>query len=450
MMEDPDNEWRRSVPAKTSQDSTTEATEATDASATADTQDAADIADTTGTADAAATADVKDAPPRSPLERFGITGKALQWANWISVAVGIYILITAVAVVGDGFKAATGGQAEELFAFASNPLVALMIGLLATALIQSSSTVTSIIVGLVAGGLPMATAIPMLMGANVGTTLTSTLVSLGMVRDKESFRRAFAAASIHDFYNLLAVIIFLPLELAFGLVEKSSAWMSEQLAGSDGGPLAAVFGGLGTGVTTLTDPMGDLITSALSPLPTPFDGIAMILLGIGLILSVINMIGKLLKIVMVGRAKQVLHTAIGRGPVSGITSGTLITVMVQSSSTTTSLIVPLAGSGTFSIKQVYPFTLGANVGTTLTALIAAFAFSGAEAQLALQAAFIHVVYNIFALLVIYGLPFLRWIPPWGATTLARLGAENKLYVAVWVIGMFLVLPALLILLTVLL
>ncbi|MDN6259297.1 MAG: Na/Pi symporter, partial [Corynebacterium sp.] len=200
----------------------------------------------------------------------------------------------------------------------------------------------------------------------------------------------------------------------------------------------------------VTEPLGDAIVAASGVLPGPWDGILLILVGIALILGVISVIGTLLKVVMVGRAEKVLHTAIGRGPVSGIASGTLITVMVQSSSTTTSLIVPLAGSGTFSLRQVYPFTLGANVGTTLTALIAAFAFSGPEAELALQAALVHVLYNVFALLVIYGLPFLRWIPLAGATTLARLGARNKLYVAGWVIGMFLVLPATLILLTVLL
>lgn len=403
-----------------------------------------------GTEATGVAADTTPPSVRSPLTRIGLRGRPLAWANWICVAVGIYVLITAVSVVGDGFGAATGGQAEELFAFASNPLVALMIGLLATALIQSSTTVTAIIVGLCAGGLPMATAIPMLIGSNIGTTLTSTLVSLGMVRDKESFRRAFAAASIHDFYNLLAVIIFLPLELMFGILERISQWLSAQMAGTDGGFLATVFGGLGNAVTTVTDPLGDDIASILSPLPGPWDGIAMIAVGIGLILAVINFIGKLLKVVMVGRAKKVLHTAIGRGPVSGIASGTLITVMVQSSTTTTSLIVPLAGSGTFSLRQVYPFTLGANVGTTLTALIAAFAFTGGEAQLALQAALVHVLYNTFALLVIYGLPFFRWIPPTAASTLARLGARNKLYVAGWVIGVFLVLPSVLILLTVLL
>ena len=394
--------------------------------------------------------DTSEAAPLSPFEKFGLQGKALAWANWIAVVLGIYVLITAVSVVGSGFKIATGGQAEELFSFASNPLVALMIGLLATALIQSSTTVTSIIVGLCAGGLPMATAIPMLMGANIGTTLTSTLVSLGMVRDKESFRRAFGAASIHDFYNLLAVIIFLPLELMFGILERASGALAGSMSGSDGGPIAAVFGGLGNAVTAITDPLGDLIISVFSFLPGIWGGIALIIVGIGLILGVISFIGKLLKVVMVGKAKKVLHNAIGRGPISGITSGTLITVMVQSSSTTTALVVPLAGSGTFSLKQVYPFTLGANVGTTLTALIAAFAFSGPESYFAMQAALVHVLYNVFALLVIFGLPFLRWIPVWGAATLAKLGAENKMWVAGWVLGVFLILPATLILLTVLL
>lgn len=175
--------------------------------------------------------------PVSPLQRLGLRGTALQWGNWIAVAVGIYLLITAVSVIGSGFKLATGGQAEELFSFASNPIVALMIGLLATALIQSSSTVTSIVVGLVDGGLPMAIAIPMLMGANIGTTLTSTLVSLGMVSDKASFRRAFGAASIHDFFNLLSVAIFLPLELAFGLLERTSGGCPSRWPAATAAPL---------------------------------------------------------------------------------------------------------------------------------------------------------------------------------------------------------------------
>lgn len=389
------------------------------------------------------------APPlRSPLHFLPLHGRRLRAAEWITVALGIYVLITAVTLIGSGFKLAAGQSAGELFQFASNPFVGLMIGLLATALTQSSSTTTSITVGMVAGGLPIEIAIPIMLGANIGTTMTSTLVSLGMARDRETFRRAFGAATVHDMYNLLSVAIFLPLELMFGVLRRSSEWLTAQTAGSDGGMVAGVFTGLGEGVRALTAPGTAGLTYLVSPLPDVAAGIVLVLLGVVGILAVINLIGRLLKVLMVGRAQQVLHAAIGRGPLSGIASGTLMTVMVQSSTTTTSLAVPLAGSGTFTLRQIYPFTIGANIGTTLTALIAAFAFTGAEAGAALQAAFVHVLYNVFCAVLIFGLPLLRPLPVLGATWLAGLAVKSKLYVAAWVLGVFIIIPVTLIMATV--
>jgi len=110
------------------------------------------------------------------------TATSSNWPQWLMIAALVYLLLVAVATIGSGFKAAAEDQAKELFAFASNPITAVVIGTVATALIQSSSTVTSIIVGLVAGGLPVSIAIPMVMGANMGTTITNTIVSLGHVR----------------------------------------------------------------------------------------------------------------------------------------------------------------------------------------------------------------------------------------------------------------------------
>ena len=103
---------------------------------------------------------------------------------WLIVVVALYVLLVAVGVIGKGFRQVFGGPegVESLFMFATNPFVGLVLGILATALIQSSSTVTSIIVGLVAGGMPIAVAIPMVMGANVGTTVTNTIVSFGHVK----------------------------------------------------------------------------------------------------------------------------------------------------------------------------------------------------------------------------------------------------------------------------
>ncbi|WP_421253754.1 Na/Pi cotransporter family protein [Aeromonas jandaei] len=359
--------------------------------------------------------------------------------NWMSVIALVYLILVAVGAVSHGFKGFSGGAegAAQIFAFANNPFVALLLGILATALVQSSSTVTSVIVGLVAGGLPIGMAIPMVMGANLGTTITNTIVSLGHVRDRSEFRRAFAAATVHDFFNLMAVVIFLPLELMFGLLQHSAEWLANMLVGSANMSMKGM-----DFMKPLTAPAQQLIDSAVSFLPGKGAAIATIVIGILLILASVTYLGKVLQKVLVGRAKEVLHKALGRGPLSGITSGALVTIMVQSSSTTTSLMIPLAGGGVFSTRQLYPFTLGANIGTTITALLAATAISGAGAQLALTIALVHVLFNVFAVVFIYGIPFLRDLPVRAAEGLARIGSENKLLALGYVAGLFFALPAL--------
>lgn len=362
--------------------------------------------------------------------------------QWLAVIALVYVLISAVGLIGTGFKAATGGQAEELFSFAVNPFVGLIIGILATVLIQSSTSVTALIVGMVAGGLPVAIAVPMILGSNVGTTVTSSFVSLGYVRNKEEFRRAFAAASVHDFFNLIAVVIFLPLEIMFGVLERSAAAITGLFMGDANLSMSGMnFMG------ALTKPLVGALQGVANLLPGAFAGLIMVVIGLAMIILAISQISKLLKMLMVGKAKAVMHNAIGKGPVTGIVSGTVVTVIVQSSSVTTSLMVPLAGAGTFTTRQIYPFTLGANIGTTLTALLAATAVSGAVAASALQIALVHVLYNLFAVALIFGLPFLRYLPVLGAETLAALAAQRKIYAVAWILGVFLVLPLLLLAIT---
>lgn len=258
------------------------------------------------------------------------TQNFLQWAMVASL---VYLLICAVGMIGGGFKMATADQAKELFAFASNPFAGLVIGTVATALIQSSSTVTSIIVGLVAGGLPVEIAVPMVMGANIGTSITNTIVSLGHVRAKEEFQRAFAAATVHDFFNLLSVVIFLPLEMAFGLLERLGSFLSGLFYGSADASIKGF-----NFVKAATAPVVDLFKSVAKTMDPQIGGTLLIITGIILIFIAITLVGKLLKKLMVGKARDIMHTAIGRGPLSGIASGTLVTVLVQSSSTTTSLM----------------------------------------------------------------------------------------------------------------
>ena len=121
----------------------------------------------------------------------------------------VYGFLVSIRLMGSAFKAMGAETASGLYEGIANPFAGLAVGILATVLVQSSSTSTSTIVSLVGqtGGtaLPLKTAIPMIMGANIGTTITNTIVSLGHIRQGGAFRRAFAAATVHDFFNLILV-----------------------------------------------------------------------------------------------------------------------------------------------------------------------------------------------------------------------------------------------------
>lgn len=362
--------------------------------------------------------------------------------DWLLLALAVYLLVAAVSIIGLGFKSAVGERATGLFDAVGNPITGLVVGLLATALVQSSSSVTSIIVGLVAGGLPVPLAVPMVMGANIGTSVTNTLVSLTHITDRSQFRRAFAAATVLDMFNLLAVLILFPLELPFHPLESISLHVAELLRGRSG---------IDPGAFNLVDWAVRPLRQLTLPLDTLFSswgaGLLRIALGVSLVFFSVVAIGKLLKRIMLQRAGTMLTAAIGRGPLAGVFSGMLATVLFQSSSTTTSLIVPLAGNGLLTLRQVYPFTLGANVGTCVTALMAATAITGESAVAALEIALVHLLFNVFGVLAIFGTPALRSLPMVAAEWLAELAVWNRLVAMVYVLGGFFLIPAALIGLT---
>ena len=356
---------------------------------------------------------------------------------WLKILALVYLLLIGVALIGDGFKWVSGGSegAARIFAFASNPIVGVILGTFATALVQSSSTVTSVIVGLVAGGMPVSIAVPMIMGANMGTTVTNTIVSMGSFRDRSSFRQCFQAATVHDFFNLYAILIFLPIEMLFHPLEKMAAGMAGWFAG--GGD--ASMKGLNV-VGAATKPVSKSIVGVLKDLPDVLGPYIAILLGILMIIVSVVTLGKVLRKVMTGSAKGIVENTVGRGPISGVASGTVVTILVQSSSTTTSLIVPLAGAGTLTTRQIYPFTLGANIGTCVTALLAATAVSGGNEIFALQIALVHLLYNVIGVVVFLTVPLLKTLPVRSAEGLGYLTEKNRGWAFAYTLGVFFILP----------
>ena len=358
--------------------------------------------------------------------------------TWIGVAFFVYLLLVGVSVIGEGFKWLTGGAegAASIFAFASNPLVGVLLGTLATALVQSSSTVTSVIVGMVAGGLPVGIAVPMIMGANMGTTITNTIVSMGDIRRRNNFKRAFQAATVHDFFNLFAIAVFLPLEIFFHPLERIGGLVSSWFAGDASMSMQNV-----NLVSAVTKPVAQFFVSLFEYLPNATLGaILLIAFGVLLIILAVLDLGRLLRAALIGRARVALEAAIGRSREAGVLSGTLVTVLVLSSSTTTSLIVPLAGAGVLTTRQLFPFTMGANIGTCITALLAATAVSGPSEALALQIALVHLFFNVFGVLMFLYVPMLFELPIRAAKILSDQAEKNIGWAFGYVLGIFFLIP----------
>lgn len=341
----------------------------------------------------------------------------------------LFAFFVGLDMMGLAFKFFGKGFAETLIERTSNPFVGLFIGILATTLVQSSSTTTSMTVGLVAAGaLTIEGAIPIIMGANIGTSVTNTLVSLAHVTRREEFQRAFAGATIHDFFNWMAVLVLFPLELTTGYLEKSAGYLEAALEG--------------TGGINLLNPLKEVVRPVAEGLAAWLgnSGVLVLIVGVGMLIGSLKFLVDLLKNLMTGRAERTLHRTLFRSPWSAVAAGIAITVMVQSSSITTSLMVPLVGAGVVTLSQVFPFTIGANIGTTITAMLAALATASPAA---VTVAFAHLMFNVSAAVLIYLPPPIRSIPLRLAAGLGRLASRNRILAGVYILVVFFGLPLLL-------
>ncbi len=358
--------------------------------------------------------------------------------GWCGVAGLIYLLICAVSIISGGFAGLGTDTAHTMFGFAANPWVGLSVGVLGTVLIQSSTTTTAITVSAVgSGALPIQGAIPIIIGANVGTTVTTSLVALTFIGNRAEFRRALGASTVHDFYNWLALLIFFPIELIWHPLQRLSGALTDALYGTGWLPNPAHF----NIIRAATRPVEHAVIQATSHLGSTLGPLFTIVIGAGLILLAVRYLGKLLKVLMVGRARDVLIKAVGRNPYLAMASGMGVTVVTQSSTITTSVLVPFAGAGILTPAQVYPVVVGSNLGTTFTVVFAAFAVVGQDAKIGLQAAFVHLIYNLFAIIVIYVIPLLRPVPLFCAENLARVASQRRWILAVYIGTVFIAMPA---------
>jgi solute carrier family 34 (sodium-dependent phosphate cotransporter) len=351
----------------------------------------------------------------------------------LQVAILLYLFLTAINLLSGAFKLFGGGFSEALISGTSNPVMGLLIGLLATSLIQSSSSSSSIVVGLVAAGaLTVRGAIPILMGANMGTTVTNTMVALTSRSRRGEFVRAFAGATMHDFFNLLTIIILFPLEQTTRFLENSATWLCDHLIGAQGLEFTSP-------VKVIVQPVERALTHVLLDLlhlPPWAVGTILLAVALALIFLALSGLTRTLRQVVLDRAEGSLAGWVGRGGIGAMIVGLVLTVSVQSSSITTSLMIPLVGAGIVPLAGAFAVTLGANMGTTITALLASLAGNAAAVTVAL----VHVLFNLTGILIIYPVPAIRRIPINMARTLAHRTAQRRVFALFYMVGVFFLLP----------
>jgi len=366
---------------------------------------------------------------------------AVAVLKFFAVLAILYVFLVSIGLIGSAFKGMGKGFAESLIQSSAGPFIGLLIGILATSLIQSSSTTTSLVVGMVAAGtfgdnpqLAVAAAVPYIMGANIGTSITNTIVSMGHILNKVEFKRAFSASIVHDFFNIMSVMILFPLEISTGLISKTAYKFGGIFMGSGDASFASP-------VKVVTKPAIKYISHLLNSQDLVNGNILILFLALVLLFLSLKYLTVMIRSLVISKLEAFFDSHIFKTALRALIFGAMITVMVQSSSITTSLVVPLAGAGILTLEQIFPYTLGANIGTTITAILASLV-SATYAPLAV--AFSHLLFNIFGILIIWPIPYVRNIPIKLARWFAEIALKNRMIPLLYIGIMFFVIPVLLI------
>jgi len=199
---------------------------------------------------------------------------------------------------------------------------------------------------------------------------------------------------VHDFFNIGTVIVLFPIELKFQLLARTATAMEHAFAGMGGmklfNPLKAIL-----------NPAIHLIDSLLNHVS--YNHIILLVISIALMFWALLSLVRILRSLMLNKFEILIQNYLFRNDVLGILIGMVMTILVQSSSITTSLIVPLAGAGIVSLRQIFPYTLGANLGTTITAILAALT---TQNHIAITVAFAHLWFNFYGIFIFYPLKFI--------------------------------------------
>ncbi|WP_256387467.1 Na/Pi symporter [Chroococcidiopsis sp. TS-821] len=342
------------------------------------------------------------------------------------------LFFTSLDLLGEGFDLLGDDAAEALLASTANPITGFFTGILATTLVQSSSTTTSLTVALVAAGTitPQA-AIPVMLGANIGTNVTNTIVALGHFHNKEEFKRAFTGSMVLDFFNIIAAILFLVIEIFTRFLSWSATGLTNVLVG-----VGAID--LFSPLDYIVDPIAGFIVGL-----TQETGWIVLIIAFALLYFSLRGLVKALKAILNEDLQEKVKKYLFGSWWQAMLFGLVITVAVQSSSITTSVIVPIIALGVVLAMQALPYFLGTNIGTSTTALIAAMSLAtdgSPEGVASLTVAWVHMVFDIYSIILLYPIKYTRKLPVWLAEKSADFVTAGRVAAIGYIALIFYALP----------
>ncbi len=371
-----------------------------------------------------------------------------KFLRWLLVLASIFAIIVGINLILDGVYNVGTTSTNRLYDLARDPFIGLLIGILTTALVQSSTTTTTLTVAAVGAGIvTVPVAIPIIMGANIGTTITALLVSFSYMGERREFKKAFTTAAMHLWFNVLVVLVALTIEMLFHPLQTISGDLADKVLGSSETTVPTTHI-----VEDITTPIVDTIgTHGLFGM-VGNGGVATalsLITGTLFILVAIKVMSYQLRMITAATTHSLLdmfsspeeNTRLTlKANTLGVGVGLLFTIMVTASSVTVSSMQPFAVTKSLPRRAMLAVILGANVGTTLTAMIATFAIVGVHGAFALQAALVHLTLNLVGALVVLCVPSLGRAITNLAAGSARLAARSYTRTIVTIFGMFMVFP----------
>jgi sodium-dependent phosphate cotransporter len=245
---------------------------------------------------------------------------------WDTIKVVLYIVaalllfLFALELMTSSLQHLGKGAVQTIIQATSNPFAGLFIGLLITAMIQSSSTTSALAVAMVASGsLTIESAVPVIMGANIGTTVTSIIVSLAFINKKKEFKRAVSAGGYHYFFNVLTALVLFPLEYYYGFLSSLSVLIAgyfyEPVAGQVSAPLHIWPG------------TGPVVSALVRLIP---NGIVLIVLSFVLVFASILLFRKLISDLLKAGSPEAFGRFFFTNPLKSFLWGLLTTAAIRS------------------------------------------------------------------------------------------------------------------------